>query len=162
MTAEKTQDLARWVEDHTADMFSWALHKVSDLELAKDLVQDTFMAAAEKLSSFKGDSTPKTYLFAILNNKIIDHYRKKVQKPVPMESDFLARYFTGDGEWQKSSRPGDWHENEGNLLDDDDFQKVMDDCIRALPEKWSACVNSKYLLAKKNRGYLSGTGDHHY
>lgn len=40
-------------------MFSWAIHKVSDTELAKDLVQDTFMAATEKIEGFKGDSSLK-------------------------------------------------------------------------------------------------------
>ena len=74
--------LSQWVESYTENLHSWAFHKVSDGELAKDLVQDTFLAAAEKIESFKGDSSPKTWLFSILNHKIIDHYRKKVNQPV--------------------------------------------------------------------------------
>ena len=41
--------LSEWVESYTAELYSWAYHKVSYSELAKDLVQDTFLAAAEKL-----------------------------------------------------------------------------------------------------------------
>jgi len=54
------------VDQYTDDLLSWASYKVSDSELAKDLVQDTFLAAAEKISSFKGESSPKTWLFSIL------------------------------------------------------------------------------------------------
>ncbi|MCK5344766.1 MAG: sigma-70 family RNA polymerase sigma factor, partial [Candidatus Heimdallarchaeota archaeon] len=70
-------NLTEWVESYTSDLYFWALHKVSDPEQAKDLVQDTFLAAAEKVQGFKGDSTPKTWLFSILNHKVIDFYRKK-------------------------------------------------------------------------------------
>lgn len=148
--AEKiTPDLAEWVENYTSDLFSWGLYKTSDEELAKDLVQETFMAAAEKLSAFKGDSTPKTYLFSILNHKIIDHYRKKIHKPVNLEDQVINRFFDANGEWQKDKRPGDWHQEEGHLLDDYDFQTVLNDCIDGLPEKWNACVKAKYLLDKK-------------
>ncbi len=63
--------ISEWVEQYTNEMLRWAFHKVSDIELAKDLVQDTFLIAAEKQSSFKGESKPKTWLFSILNHKII-------------------------------------------------------------------------------------------
>jgi RNA polymerase sigma-70 factor (ECF subfamily) len=58
--------LSQWVEAYTSELYSWSYHKVSDTELAKDLVQDTFLAAAEKISDFKGESSPKTWLFSIL------------------------------------------------------------------------------------------------
>ncbi|MBL7111955.1 MAG: RNA polymerase subunit sigma, partial [Bacteroidales bacterium] len=62
---EKTTiTLTDWVEKYTSDLYSWALHKVSDPELASDLVQDTFLAAAEKTGSFKEESKPKTWLFS--------------------------------------------------------------------------------------------------
>lgn len=40
-----------WGETYTEDMFHWAFHKVSHQELAQDLVQDTFLAATEKIRS---------------------------------------------------------------------------------------------------------------
>ncbi|KKK73668.1 hypothetical protein LCGC14_2891540, partial [marine sediment metagenome] len=82
MKPDSMPDLENWVEEYTGGLYSWALHKTSDAELAKDMVQDTFMAAAEKINNFRGDSTPKTFLFSILNHKIIDHYRKKINKPI--------------------------------------------------------------------------------
>ncbi|PIY34119.1 MAG: hypothetical protein COZ08_03655, partial [Bacteroidetes bacterium CG_4_10_14_3_um_filter_42_6] len=81
MTVVETPDLSVLVEQYAGDLYKRAFYKVSDSEMAKDLVQDTFMAAAEKISTFKGESTPKTWLFSILNNKIIDYYRAKVVRP---------------------------------------------------------------------------------
>lgn len=80
MTENKTS-LTQWVNSYTDELYSWACHKVSDNELARDLVQDTFLAANEKIESFKGESSPKTWLFGILNNKIIACLQEKSKKP---------------------------------------------------------------------------------
>jgi RNA polymerase sigma factor (sigma-70 family) len=74
MKADKSI-ISLWVEKYTSDLYSRAFHNVSDSELARDLVQDTLLAATEKIESFKGESSPLTWLFTILNHKIIDHYR---------------------------------------------------------------------------------------
>jgi len=130
-------------------MYSWAFRKVSDAELAKDLVQDTFLAATEKIETFKGESSPKTWLFSILNFKIIDHYRAKVKLPVKLEDQTFSNFFTADGEWLPDKRPGKWNDEGGHLLDNVEFNAVLKMCIDALPEKWSLSVKLKYLMSKK-------------
>lgn len=147
MAFEK-RDLAKWVEEYTDELYSWALYKISDDELAKDLVQDTFLAAAEKVSEFKGESSPKTWLFSILNYKIIDIYRKKVNKTELREPSGLADFFDEDGSWQIEKMPKDWHDHEENLLDNAEFEYVLKECLEALPEKWNTCVRLKYLTEK--------------
>ena len=64
-----------WVNDYNDQLYSWAYHKTSSKEMAEDLVQDTFLSAYKNLENFKNESNPKTWLFSILNNKIIDFYR---------------------------------------------------------------------------------------
>jgi len=150
MPANRPPDLTQWVEDYASDLYSWAHYKLSDEELAKDLVQDTFLAAAEKLTTFKGDSSPKTWLFSILKHKIIDQYRKKVNIPLEDEEAVLSTFFDKDGEWRADKKPMNWHEEENNLLDDDNFQSVLKNCIGNLPDKWNACVTSKYLMDKNS------------
>ena len=145
----KNNDLTDWVNKFTEDLFKWAYHKTSSNEIAADLVQDTFLAAAEKIASFKGDSSPKTWLFSILNHKIIDHYRKKVNQPLAIEDQSFSNFFTDDGDWQEIRKPKDWQkEDDINMLDDDEFQQVLKKCMDVLPEKWSACVKLKYLSEK--------------
>ncbi|MBN2807669.1 MAG: sigma-70 family RNA polymerase sigma factor [Prolixibacteraceae bacterium] len=149
MNQQAKSEFNTWVESHTEDLYKWALHKVSNSELAKDFVQDTFLSAAEKIDTFKGDSSPKTWLFSILNHKIIDHYRKKVHQTVAFEDQLFSNYFEHDGGWQEQQKPTDWHvDDESHLLDNYDFQQVLKKCLDALPEKWSTSVKLKYLMEK--------------
>ena len=149
MTKTKTINLTELVEMYTRELYSRAVHKVSDAELAKDLVQDTFLAAVEKMDTFRGDSLPKTWLISILNHKIIDVYRKKVNQPLNIDDRVFSKYFDEEGNWQEAKRPKDWQEDEGHLLDDAEFQKVLQKCLDALPEQWNLCVKLKYLSEKK-------------
>lgn len=145
----KTINLSEWVEEYTDDLYSWAIYKVSDPELAKDLVQDTFLAAAEKIDSFRGDSKPKTWLHSILNNKIIDFYRKKVKQPYTADDEVFSRFFDEGGDWKNEKKPHHWDEDETHLLDNEDFKGILKKCLEALPEKWNTCVQLKYLSQKK-------------
>jgi DNA-directed RNA polymerase specialized sigma24 family protein len=47
---ESSTIIKKWVEQYTAQLFSWAYYKVSEKELAADLVQDTFLAAFRSFS----------------------------------------------------------------------------------------------------------------
>ncbi len=145
----KKHDLTGYVKEYSSGMLSWALQKVSDTEIAKDLVQDTFLAAVEKLSSFRGDSSPKTWLYSILNFKIIDYYRAKIKQPVSIENKFLFNYFSENGEWLLEKRPMDWNDDKEHLLDNELFGEVLQSCLDALPEKWSLAIKLKFLMSKK-------------
>ena len=149
MEASESKVLSQWVEQFAEPMFSWANHKVSDAQLAQDLVQDTFLAASEKFSTFEGKSSPKTWLFSILNFKIIDYYRAKVRQPVSMASLSTSTFFNNDGDWLLNKRPTSWNEDEGHLLDNEEFNLILKSCIDALPEKWAAGIKLKYLINKK-------------
>ncbi|MCF8222683.1 MAG: sigma-70 family RNA polymerase sigma factor [Bacteroidales bacterium] len=146
-------DLGELVEKYTEALYAWAAHKVSDPETARDLVQDTFLAAAEKLDSFKAESSPKTWLFSILNYKIIDIYRKKVHTRVNTDDETYSRFFDTYGKWQTGHLPGQWDDEgpDNNLLDDEAFQKVLQECLDALPDNWNSCIKLKYLTGKKGR-----------
>ena len=77
------------------DMLRFAELQLRDSPLAEDLVQESIEAALRKSSSFNGQSTLKTWVFAILRNRIIDHLRQ-ASRTVNMSS------LVGDDE--------DWHE----------------------------------------------------
>ncbi len=86
--------VANWVNSYADDLFSWALYKVSDTPLAEDLVQETFLSAFKAFDSFKEDANPKTWLFRILNNKIIDHYRKASNHSKPEMDEAQAENYS--------------------------------------------------------------------
>ncbi len=145
----ENESLKNWVNEFTNELYKWAYYKTSSAETAEDLVQETFLAAAEKLNTFKGNSSAKTWLYSILNHKIIDYYRKKVNRPVAIERDIISTYFDEDGSWQKNRRPKAWQDEESHLLDDENFRQVLKKCLEALPEKWNTCVKLKYFTEKR-------------
>jgi len=52
------------------------VQRVKDTHIAKDLVQETFLAAWRNIDKYNGEASVKTWLFTILKNKIIDQYQK--------------------------------------------------------------------------------------
>ena len=97
-----------WVEKYVDSPFNHAILRVNDREVARDLVQETFLSALQNLSSFREESSAKTWLFAILKNKIIDHYRRRAtesKSPLPEEDEAirLDEYFDEEGEWKASA-----------------------------------------------------------
>lgn len=66
----------RWVSAYADYLYQYVLKRIADVELSKDLVQDTFLSAKKSLADFRGKSSEKTWLTAILKSMIIDHYRK--------------------------------------------------------------------------------------
>src|ERR1700759_3866055 len=67
----------QWVARHADYLYAYAIARINDEEQARDLVQDTFLAAPQKVAVLEGRSSERTWLTAILKNKIIDVYRKK-------------------------------------------------------------------------------------
>ncbi|MCF8231975.1 MAG: sigma-70 family RNA polymerase sigma factor [Bacteroidales bacterium] len=147
--SKQKHDISEWVESYTSDMFSYAFHKLSDEELAREIVQDTFVTVAEKIQDFRGESTPKTWLFSILKYKIIEVYREKTKTPLPADNTMLSNFFDEYDSWLQNQKPMPRGNDDLHLLDDAEFQNVLKRCLEALPEKWSSSVKLKYLMNKK-------------
>ncbi len=138
-------------------MYSWAVYKTSSKETAEDLVQETFLAAVQSFEKFERKSNPKTWLFAILNNKIIDHYRRQIKNPTigerkqseKGERSLFDTLFDTDRQWRKEERPAPWQVESENILDNAEFNKVLQNCMEKLPVAWFSAVQLKYLEEKK-------------
>jgi RNA polymerase sigma-70 factor (ECF subfamily) len=147
--------LEQWVNQFSDELYSWAFFKTSSKEIAEDLVQDTFLAAFHKIDSFEGKSQPKTWLFSILNNKVIDYYRlsartTKKNFSLTENSGFELSdgLFNSYGCWKSNDISTVWDQEE-ELLDNPDFNVIMEECMNDLPQKWKLAVTSKYLSEKK-------------
>lgn len=147
-TTNPTATIKCWVEMYSDSMYSWALHKTSSKETAEDLVQDTFMAAVQSFDRFKGDSNPKTWLFAILNNKINDHYRSSFRKPTISDTTFFDKLFDENDQWTPEQRPQQWSDDTGHLLDNDEFQQTLQNCMKKLPDNWFSAIQLKFMEEK--------------
>ncbi|MBN8675583.1 MAG: RNA polymerase sigma factor [Chitinophagales bacterium] len=56
---------------------SYVLRITASIEDAEDIVQDTFLKASQKIDSFRGDSSVKTWIFTIASNLAKDNLRAK-------------------------------------------------------------------------------------
>ncbi len=70
-------------DTHADQLYRHCVLRVSDPGLAQDLVQDTFLRAWNTVASGEEVHDMRAYLFRVLRNLIIDHYRKK--KPEALE-----------------------------------------------------------------------------
>ncbi|MCB9188670.1 MAG: sigma-70 family RNA polymerase sigma factor [Flavobacteriales bacterium] len=150
-SASAKETISKWVEEYSDILFSWAYHKTSNKEIAEDLVQDTFLVAYNSFDKFKGDSSPKTWLISILNNKINDHYRVSYKKPT-QPFGLLDQLFNEKGHWTIDETPRNWsNDDENHLLDDQDFIKVLQECLDRLPKGWFSAINLKFMEEKKGK-----------
>lgn len=147
--------ITEWVNEYGDYLFQWAYHKTGNVNTSEDLVQESFLAAVKNYSKFKGNSSPKTWLVRILNNKIIDYYRKNAKKMLSIDDlevqnakQFTDSFFDSGDNWEANGLEGAW-ENENHLLDNPSFSQTMKVCIEDLPPKWRMAVLSKYIMEKE-------------
>jgi len=123
-----------------ADMLRFAQLQLRNTETAEDLVQESIEAALRKSSSFAGQSTLKTWVFAILRNRIIDHLRT-ARRTVPMSNlvdddedwqERLETLFNERGRWRDQTRPVAWP-NPEESMQTRQFWSVFESCLDHLP-----------------------------
>lgn len=156
---------SEWVKNYSDELFRFALIRVDDRHEAEDLVQETFYSALKSVKRFRGDSTEKTWLYNILSNKIVDHYRKNKNRTYSSsellnedeknEEGFYDRFFkkTGmfAGHWTDDAKPGRWGENFKDHLESKEFLEILKDCIISLPEKWASVFRMKHFMDKESK-----------
>ncbi len=151
MSSQASKQITQWVKQHGDALYSWALYKTSSKETAEDLVQDTFIVAFDKFDSFENRSQSKTWLFSILNNKIIDHYRKNSKTFIQSEKQEQNATVAADNQFDDEEH---WKETsdftDQNWLDNPDFNLILANCIKKLPDNWQFVIQSKYILDKES------------
>lgn len=144
----KNEVLKSWVEQYSEPLLKRAVYLLSDKEDAEDVVQEVFIAAFSSYDSFEEKSKPLTWLQTILKNKVADFYRKKYRAEPQIRLD---HFFDETGSWKNDDVLQDWDatNKEAELLDNDDFNKTLEDCIEELPSRWKIPMKMYYLQEKK-------------
>jgi len=126
-----------WVDQHGDYLFSFALFRVQDKSAAEDLVQETFIAALQNYKNYKGQASERTWLVAILKNKIIDYLRKQSRE---QPTDDIERFlnmsedlFNAAGKWMNG--PGKWSFAPSILYDKKEFWQALRRCLELLPKR---------------------------
>lgn len=156
---KKQELLSSWVQQYGDELFSWAYYKTSDKMQAEDLVQETFLAAFQSMEKFQEKSSPKTWLFSILNRKVVDVYRKRRRNifysrgTIEMngKANILNHLFDQHGNWKKEHRPKKWEIEDFQILDQPEFRQTLQACLHKLPSKWLSIIELKYLKEKEGK-----------
>ncbi len=143
-------DPHHWVIHYADYLYAYAIERVNDNELAKDVVQETFLAALEKIDNFEGRSSEKTWLTSILRNKIFDVYRRKSSPLNNMnnrvnfehEPDF---FHAEDGHWNIPNRPYEFGISDRHTIENKEFQNILQKCLQRLPPLWYAVFTMKFM-----------------
>ncbi len=162
-TSEKRALFTGWVHQHTPDLLRFARNRVKDPSVADDLVQLALVSAWETMDRFAGDSSPRTWLFAILKHKLADHYRKvyregqRLSGTERLDDDPMATPFAQNGHWNADHIP-----TAGGIFGEEDDSEKLDralrHCLEALPERFRTVLEMKYLLNKDSEAIREALG----
>lgn len=138
----------KWLELYGGLLYQYALPRVNDGMIAEDLVQETFLSALKGLDGYRGEASENNWLFSILKNKIIDHYRKKSKEQAVMTMPDLkaveSDWFTEEGNWVEDKMPKDWHTSE-NPVESKEIQRIINWCKDHLKALQQHVFTLKYM-----------------
>lgn len=124
-------------------MLKFAILQLSSLQQAEDAVQEALMSAFQHIDSFTGRAAFKTWVFAILKNKIFDLIRQKSRLMTMSElfndedsEQSIDALFDASGHWNKYEVPQVWPSPE-EILEQQDFWIIFDACLNHLPAKYA-------------------------
>jgi len=132
-----TLDPNKWIDLYADYLFNYAIIRVDDHDIAKDLVQETFFSGLKGQTNFRGEASERTWLISILKRKIIDHYRK-INSAKGKKEVRVNFYADGDnkGNWIEERVPMSWGDSAEKNIENDELKVALDDCIANLPEKY--------------------------
>lgn len=135
-----------WVDSYADYLFNYAVSRVNDAEIAKDLVQETFFAGLKSAKNYKGDAAERTWLIAILKRKVIDHYRKINSKKGKAEVRMsYSNHSESDGDWLEEQVADPYSKLDNNQLENVELGLAIQDCIAKLPSKQATAFKMKTI-----------------
>jgi len=130
-----------YLEEIRRDMIKFAHLQLRDEAQAEDVVQEALVAALDNTKEFAGRAAVKTWIFAILKNKIVDLIRMQARttnvSALSVEEESLDQAFESlfktNAHWSPGARPSNWGDPEESLREQR-FWEVFDACLKHLPE----------------------------
>ena len=127
-------DFAAELAPMRRDMLRFARLQLRDDAAAEDAVQEAMIAAVEKRASFGGRASLRTWVFAILRNKIIDMLRARNSGIQFVEHDpSTDAHFDADDHWTEEAWPAAWGDPQQSL-EAQQFWSVFEACLERLQE----------------------------
>jgi len=125
--------------------------QLRDEASAEDAVQEAMTAAFTGTQNFANRAQLKTWIFAILKNKIVDIIRQRAREPNQQAASedipdgAFDELFEPDGHWTEAHSPSTWHTPE-NHFSNQQFWTIFEICLTRLPEKTARIFMMREML----------------
>lgn|SRR5690625_1764901 len=86
-------------ESYHQDIYRFVFYMVKDQQICEDLVQDTYIKILQSYSTFRGESSRKTWLLSVARHVVIDYFRSQKVK-----RNYISNFFN-------------WHEKGESIKD---------------------------------------------
>ena len=139
-------DPNNWIKLYSDYLFNYTITRVSDREVAQDLVSETFLAGLKSMANFKGEASERTWLISILKRKIIDYYRKINSNKG--KSEVRMSYNTDtetEGDWLEERVADPFDKTAEDTIENTELGMAIHECLGKLPEKQAQVFKMKTL-----------------
>jgi RNA polymerase sigma-70 factor (ECF subfamily) len=130
------------------DMLRFAEMQLRDHAQAEDAVQEALAGALLGKEKFASRASLRTWVLAILKNKIVDVLRRKVREPVAVnpenDQDSLG-YFDDRQHWAEDTRPSEWQTPQ-QAMESKQFWEVFEACLYRMPEASARIFTMREVL----------------
>jgi len=152
-SSNRTCDPERWVDEHGDALYRFALIRVGREEAAEDLVQETFLAALRSRKRYRGQSTERTWLIAILKRKTADWLSRRSQersrRAAAGEDRWVDCLFDERERWKEP--PGTWGDRPETALESAEFWQVFSSCLQKLPLRMGVAFHRREIEERSTR-----------
>lgn len=146
-----------FLEDLRQQMQRFATSQLADEHLAEDAVQEALIGALKNARTFSGRAALKTWIFAILKNKIADILRKRnryVEANQLVGEDGgeqdLEELFNERGYWHTAEQPVSWADTE-SAIHSEHFWRVFETCLDHLPGRQAQVFMMREFIELESR-----------
>lgn len=148
LLARDRKAIAEFVANHGDALYGYVrLRLAPRTEHADDVVQEVFLAAWQRIGSYRGDSPLRAWLLGIARHKVEDLYRERLREPDPLPED---------------EGPGDAPADEGGFLDEEiDRRRLRERAaaiLNELPEAYSTVLLWRYWEHRSTAEMAAATG----
>jgi RNA polymerase sigma-70 factor (ECF subfamily) len=134
-----------WVDKYSDYLFNFTIARVSDSEIAKDLISETFLAGLKSKDNFKGEASERTWLISILKRKIIDHYRKINSNKGKAEVRMNYKDEESDGDWLEERVSDPFDRTAEHKIENEELGLAIINCLDTLNEKQATIFKLKTI-----------------
>lgn len=135
----KTEEIQNALAALRPQLLRFARLQLRSEAQAEDAVQEAMVAALAGAENFAGAAAAKTWVFAILKNKIIDELRRRAREGSVADlaaddedTDDLDELFDRRGHWAEA--PSAWADPEASL-ESRRFWEVFEACLDGVPPR---------------------------